>query len=128
MSEKSLNRQIAELCGWKVQRRGEAWVFVSVNTSCALNPKYNTVEEDEAWAIAEGNLLIPDYEHSVDAVLAELPDDCHLQILYEAEGLYWAEIWQDGMERPGWCMDGATRADAAADALRVYAEWKQAQA
>lgn len=131
MSEQGgLNRRIAELFGWTVQRRGNSWLVSGRYGSCALHPKYNSVDEGEAWDIAFNNGLLPDYEHSLDTVTAELSENYSLDIHAIHDGRYMASI-REYIENASvsplnvigsWYGHGATRHAAAAECLLAYAQ------
>lgn len=115
------NKRLGTLLGWTAKELphknggGTYWILVNPDGKCVYSfGSGGGTGEAQVWRHA------PDFFGSVDAVLAELPADMHLQIIAEAADRFWCELWHDGEPHPGVCAGGATRAEAAASALEAY--------
>lgn len=131
MSEKSLNQRIAEALGYSVKAvpsledknriayylycdpAGEGVHYADDMISVPVTG-YN-----EATAWERGNL---DYEHSLDDVAAELPERMIIEFRPLDNGKILATFCDPEMETSSlWYGEGATRKEAAADALLAWA-------
>lgn len=118
----SLNRRIAEALGWT----GLEWTDEDVDP-CGMS-----VIPKNAWlgVNPQGRrAYVPDYLHSLDAVLAELPPNGTVEF-YWVESHYEARVKVVGGDTPYYTNRverSATRQEAAARALLAYVEWKAKQ-
>ena len=110
-----LNRQIAEALGWSE-------IYDDVLTSAS--GMEGTTPAGRVFQ------RIPDWEHSLDAVLAELPrqERCDFLIFRgERSDRFTVAITRGAVHLPNtsWVGKGETEQQAAAHALLKYAEWKR---
>lgn len=124
MSEKSLNRQIAEKLDWKVVSRKEKTKdFGVLTTYHLLDPQGNPARQgfgnalggDVAWRDA------PDFEHSLDAVIRVVRS---LFVDHQDDGTWGADVNFDFLQ-PNAIADGKTPAEAAARALLQWLIWQE---
>lgn len=130
-SEKSLNREIAELLGWTVKSKHSV-AFPSRDVYTCFRPDgteanyYYEASAEAAWK------HVPDYEHCLDAVMAAndapnaslcisrrspLVNDARQAVWYADINFYDADRVITGT--------GDTPQQAAARALLAYVQWKR---
>lgn len=118
--EKSLNRQIAELKGWKVERAAPG-SFRLRAPNLVVTTELRAHTEIEAWLEAERRRLFPDWKNSLDASEQEFPDGMHMTLTREYDRVYYCELWLEGMKPDDyWCGTDDTRSQAVAIALLQY--------
>ncbi|MGD9714689.1 MAG: hypothetical protein AB7V46_21910 [Thermomicrobiales bacterium] len=126
MDEKTLNRQLAELLGYTVRfNTSYLWKVYAPNGTMVFSRELHATES-AAWADT------PDWERSLDAVLAELPrqERCDFLIFRgERTDQFTVAITRGAVHLPNtsWVGKGETEQRAAARALLKYAEWKREQ-
>lgn len=137
MSEQGgVNRRIAEALGYSVKYDANSGYSLLLPDGteygagdCSrqeyLQAFYASVVEAEAWALA------PDYEHSLDAVAAELAGkDVRLELDFEAgmATIYdWNEKRMEALEYPGASVGKVDAVEAAARALLAFAQARRGE-
>lgn len=122
MTDESINVQIATELGWTEIEPHSWWI----------EDEWDTYEKHGFRGIAPGDHSrspVPDFLHSLDAVVAVLPTDFDVVILRQIGGGYCALIRRDlpDTHLQEWRAYSDTRWEAPAKALLEWAKWMKTQ-